>query len=292
MQSFVTLNDEELIDLLFSEEDRLPMAAVEEFLRRGDRLVSDLSDIASAKNNWICDLPDWWAVVHATYLLGIIGGKDTVPPLLSALRWADAFDCDWITEDLPSIFGTIGPCALESLRQLVLDTTSGWGARTIAMQAMAAVTIDNPECSEEVFSTIAEVFFNPGDQQGTDQMAAGILVDFLRREYFHPLIDFAEEEQERKQEDPIYPALMSPCEVKELFERGDPNQWHYSRNWMDFYKQENIRERQERWAREELEEEEECAEEEPLPYTHLTVGRKDLCPCGSGKKVKRCCGLN
>jgi hypothetical protein len=289
MQSFVTLNDEELIDLLFSEEDRLPMEAVEEFLRRGERLVSNLAEIVTVKNNWICDLPEWWAVVHATYLLGIIGGDAAIPPLLSALRWSDAFDCDWITEDLPSIFGKVGPETLEPLRRVAYDTTSGWGARTIAMQGMASVTIYHPECSQEVFSTIADIFLNPGDEEGTDQMAAGILVDFLRREYYQPLLDFAEEEQERKREDPLYPALLSPTEVKELFERGDRNLWHYTRDWLEFYDQENIRERQERWAREE----QECEEDEEFfPYTRHKAGRNDICPCGSGRRFSRCCGLN
>ncbi len=41
------------------------------------------------------------------------------------------------------------------------------------------------------------------------------------------------------------------------------------------------------------------AEEEPLPppvepirATDKSVGRNDPCPCGSGKKYKKCCGKN
>ena len=289
MQSFVTLSDEELIDLLFCEEDRLPMAAVDEFLRRGDRLASELSEIVCAKNNWICDVPEWWAAVHATYLLGVIGGETAIAPLLSALRWSDSFDCDWITEDLPSIFGRIGTASLAPLRSIAFDATAGWGARTIAMQGMAAVTIYHPEHADEVFSSIGEIFLNPSDQQGTDQMAAGILLDFLRREYYQPLLDFAEEEQAQKEEDPLYPAVLFKDEVKRLFEQGERNLWHYTRDWLDFYDAENIRERQERWAREEQEADD---EEEMFPYTRHKVGRNDFCPCGSGKKFKRCCGLN
>lgn len=30
---------------------------------------------------------------------------------------------------------------------------------------------------------------------------------------------------------------------------------------------------------------------EPIPRNALTIGRKDLCPCGSGKKFDECCGL-
>jgi len=28
----------------------------------------------------------------------------------------------------------------------------------------------------------------------------------------------------------------------------------------------------------------------PSPYTALHIGRNDPCPCGSGKKYKKCCG--
>ncbi len=36
---------------------------------------------------------------------------------------------------------------------------------------------------------------------------------------------------------------------------------------------------------------EEAVEEPKKPYVnHDTTGRNDLCPCGSGKKYKKCCG--
>ncbi|MCU0656380.1 MAG: SEC-C domain-containing protein [Polyangiaceae bacterium] len=28
----------------------------------------------------------------------------------------------------------------------------------------------------------------------------------------------------------------------------------------------------------------------PVQSAHLKVGRNDACPCGSGKKYKKCCG--
>ena len=81
-------NDEELISLLFTQENRLPLAAVDEFIRRGERMVKPLSDIVSEQYRWTRDMPEWWAVFHAEYILGAIGGEDVVMPLLKGMRWA------------------------------------------------------------------------------------------------------------------------------------------------------------------------------------------------------------
>ena len=57
-------NNEELIFLLFTQEDCLPRAAVDEFIRRGERMIKPLSDIVSEQYSWTRDMPEWWAVVY------------------------------------------------------------------------------------------------------------------------------------------------------------------------------------------------------------------------------------
>ncbi|MEA3245095.1 MAG: SEC-C metal-binding domain-containing protein, partial [Gemmatimonadota bacterium] len=54
--------------------------------------------------------------------------------------------------------------------------------------------------------------------------------------------------------------------------------------WGNFYSPSAISERQERWAREARE----ARAREPV-RAPIAVGRNDPCPCGSGKKYKRCC---
>lgn len=91
-------SEDDLVRLLFTEEDRLPRAAVDEFLRRGERMIPFLAEIVSDQLNWTRGVPEWWAVVHATFILGAMGTESAIVPFLRALRWADAFDCDWVTE--------------------------------------------------------------------------------------------------------------------------------------------------------------------------------------------------
>jgi hypothetical protein len=120
---YAMLSDDELLDLLYTAEDRLPRAAADEVVRRGERTVPLLSEIVSNQFKWTRRVPEWWAVVHASFLLGAIGTESTVIPLLRAPRWADAFDCDWVTEAMPSIFGRIGPARLNAVSAMARQ----WG---------------------------------------------------------------------------------------------------------------------------------------------------------------------
>jgi len=86
--NYENIDDDTLPNLLFTQEDRLPLAAVDEFIRRGERMVKPLSDIVSKQYSWTRDMPEWWAVFHAEYILGAIGGEDVVMPLLKGMRWA------------------------------------------------------------------------------------------------------------------------------------------------------------------------------------------------------------
>jgi hypothetical protein len=86
--NYSMLPDDELLDLLYTEEDCLSRAAVDEVIRRGERMAPLLSEIVSNQFKWTRQVPEWWAVVHASFLLGAIGTESTVIPLLRALRWA------------------------------------------------------------------------------------------------------------------------------------------------------------------------------------------------------------
>lgn len=93
MADYQNLTDDKLLALLFTEEDHLPRAAVEEFVRRGG-MIKPLSEIVSEQYSWTKEYPEWWAVVHATFILSAIGGKGVILPLLRGMRWAVPYDCD------------------------------------------------------------------------------------------------------------------------------------------------------------------------------------------------------
>jgi hypothetical protein len=248
---YTALDDERLADLLFMAEDRLERAAAEEAASR-ESLLPLLHQIVAEKQNWLVELPEWWAVVHASYLLGRRGGEEVVPPLLMALRWADAFDCDWVTEVLPSIFGRVGPAVIPGLTAVARDASAGWSARDLAMKGLAAVSLTHPESTEHVFRVVGERFMDEGEDRMVRQLAGQVLLDFRYPNYRMALLKFAREELAFKELDAWYPAGFDPEEVDWVFHYGQPETWHYQEDWMRFYEPAEIQRRQKRWARERL----------------------------------------
>jgi HEAT repeat protein len=144
MTKYQKLSDEKLTEQLYWAEDRLPRAAVDEIARRGERMVPLLSGIVSNQFHWTKKVPEWWAVVHASFILGAIGTQSTIIPLLRALRLADAYDCDWVTEAMTSIFGRMGPAAVDRLMIMAADNTNGCYTRSITMDGLGHIAWRHP----------------------------------------------------------------------------------------------------------------------------------------------------
>lgn len=289
---FQSLADADLIDLLYSAGDELPRDVVDELLRRGPRVIPLLHEIVADKSTWTQPLPHWWAAVHATYVLGAMESAETLIPLLTALRWADAFDCDWVTEDLPSILGKLGGAVRQPLLAILTDETAGPGARSIALSSLAAASLTAPFLRSEVLERAAEILRDAGGEDlYLRQTAANILLDFRVDELRELLMSFGKEEASRREEDPDYQGAFYDWEVDDFLEgRGEAGDIaeYYARDWLAFYDPEEIERRQERWARER----EEAAQATPAPET--SAGRRELrapCPCGSGKPFEACCYL-
>jgi hypothetical protein len=278
MTDYWKLTDDKLIDLLFTEGDALPRAAVDEFLKRG-HMAGLLGKIVADPYNWNEPLPAWWAVAHAVYLLGAIGTPETVLPLLRALRYAEACENDWVTEDLPAIFGQLGLPAVEGLRPLVKDQTTGWLGRAIALEGLAAVSLRHPETADDLFRFIHDLFADPGEDRKVRQMAGHILLDFLRREHYGELIAFGKEERIREEQDPSYRAAFLDSDVEHEFRQGEKALERYTRDWIAFYSPEAAKERKDRWA-----EEHRAHADAP---EHAT--ENELCPFAADRKRKKCC---
>ena len=298
MVDYQNLTDDKLLALLFTQEDRLPRAVVDEIVQRGERMVEPLSEIISNQYSWIKGLPEWWAVVHAVYILGAIGGKDVILPLLRGMRWAVSYDCDWVTEDLPSIFGKIGIAAIDDLHLIAKDRTSDWFTRSMPIEGLAAITINNPDIEKDIFLFINSILKDNSEDRVVRQTAGSVLIDFMRVEYKEDLLAFGREEKSLKDKDFDYLHFFSDDDVEEWFSEGKNDLRFYTKDWLGFYNEDEIRKRQERWKKEEDQAEAETEDEileddvydpEPIVRKSAKIGRNDPCPCGSGKKYKKCC---
>lgn len=298
--NYQTLDDESLIKLLFTEADLLPRAAVDEFIRRGERMIRPLDEIVSKESSWTSRITEWWAVVHAVFILGAIDTKEAVLPLIRALRFAESHDVDWITIALPSILGKLGMPAIDELKKIIKDKTNDWRVKDAAVMGLAAITVNHPETEGDIFPFIHSVLTDTEEDIDVRESAGNVLLDFLCSEYKESLLAFCEEE-EKAREDEFEIVAFSEDDVKMVFSENKKNLDYYTNDWLSFYDEDEIEERQERWRREE-EEDEDDEEEEELEYLEedeslldlftpeqKKTGRNEPCPCGSGKKYKKCC---
>jgi len=119
--NYTEFTDDALLGLLSTEEDRVPRAAADEIIARGPQMVHPLTWLAMAPSNWQADGPAWWAPIHATYLLGAIGGEDAFMGLLVAADHAEANECEWVLTALPAMLARQGASIRPYLSERVRD---------------------------------------------------------------------------------------------------------------------------------------------------------------------------
>jgi SEC-C motif len=289
-QDYRRLQNDELIDLLFTQEDRLPLPAIEEVIRRGQEIMPMLAEIVMDRMLWTAELPDSWAPVHATYALGAIGGEASIVPLFAALRWSDAYDNEWVTEDLPAILGSLGGLSHPSLLSASRDRSAGWSARSIAMDALGSQALQFPEREEEVMRLLGQILQDPTEEHGARRSAAFVLLDFRRSDYRRDLIAIAEAEVRWQEQHPEYHPAFRPEEVRQELAAPRVGMEIYTRDWLEFYDPSEILRRQQRWTDEERRTRPDAIAMHPSTARDaILIGRNDPCPCGSGKPYKRCC---
>lgn len=87
--------------------------------------------------------PEIWAPIHAWRALGQLGAVEAVEPLLALHDPLE--DSDWILEELPEVYGLIGPAAVPALSRYVLDDTPGLWARVAASGGLKRIAAQHPE---------------------------------------------------------------------------------------------------------------------------------------------------
>src|SRR5204863_226164 len=100
---------------LRTQEDRLSREVVDEFLRRGERILLPLTDLCRDERSWKQTDALYWTRIHAAFILGATGDERAVKGLLAALRWSARYDVDWVYRAMPSMLGAVGRAALGAL---------------------------------------------------------------------------------------------------------------------------------------------------------------------------------
>lgn len=198
-----------------------------------------------------------WAPMHAWRTLGVLRATEAISTLIDQLYQVDEYHNDWIAEDMPKAFAMIGEPAIQALTQYAGNTSRTLFARAAAASSLSHIGKKHPETRE---ACIAGIEKGLAQYQQNDRSLNGLFVDSLldlkARECFPTM-------QQAYQENCVDVMICGDLEdvEKELGLREKR-----TTTAPDLHKLENtLKKKQEK------------------------IGRNEPCPCGSGKKYKKCC---
>ncbi len=97
--------------------------------------------------------PDFWAPLHAIRALGQLQAGIAAEPLVNLL--AGLKGDEWMLEELPSVFGMIGPVAIPALTAYLADSSNDIYLRAYASNGLLEIADRYPEHREESIATIS-----------------------------------------------------------------------------------------------------------------------------------------
>ena len=274
------MDEEELFALVITCNDELSLAVVQECAERTEAMVPVLRRHLDQEANWVdnVDEGDWWALLHSVHILGLIPGKASAEALLVAFS---RINCDE-NSDLPDWLSTCWPALCQNktehttapLRRIAENPALNWYARGQAVDCvLAKAYVTSSTELEQAIDWLATMCGDDTEDVEFRVIAGHNLLD-LSRERHRPIMEALVALQEP---DSLVANSFTLEEVDYSFDEGDNPGWlRFGDPWR-FYHPDEIQRRQERWL------------EEDLEMDYGKIGRNEPCPCGSGKKYKKCC---
>jgi hypothetical protein len=237
--------------------------------------------------------PVVWAPVHAWRALAQLRAEEAIPPLIELLRRADDAWDDWVSNDLPKVLSEFGAVALAPLTTYLADAAHGEWARVAAANAIGRIGETHTElradcvmrlCAQlDHFAEQSETFnafliSSLWDLHAVEAMpaikrafASGRVDESVQGDVEDVEIEFG---LKSKREHPPKPNSLTIM-GEEFRERWQAAGLRLPDAADDFPELDSGP----------------VIDLPPAPYiAPPKVGRNDPCPCGSGKKYKKCCG--
>ncbi len=115
----------------------------------GPEHIPDLIRMATDEElRWAeSDTLEVWAPIHAWRALAVLHAEEAIEPLLPLLDEAE--DDDWVVEELPRVYGMIGPAAIPALERYLDDKSHSDWSRIIARSCLKEIAEMHPESRDE-----------------------------------------------------------------------------------------------------------------------------------------------
>ena len=300
----------ELIECMQRDEDRVPRNVIDECARRGGVMLNEFAQLLRDEARyWSDDIAngDWWLHTHAIRTLGLMTSERASDMLLAYMaQMNDAADenlQEWHSGHWPQLFANKPASVDAPLLAFVQNISLSPFIRLDALDAaLSRAATQGEEALDRLLDAVARLCADKRENREARLMFANDMLDFPRQRHRVLLQKLARLQQ---QDDiPIFDFQS----VTAAFNGQAAPRWRPMDSVWKFYEPAEIAARQRRWLEEDREAaaatlrtspnsdvlhyvEDKFAGEFPEPYlrTMPKVGRNDPCPCGSGKKFKKCC---
>ena len=280
------MSTEELIAEFVSSELRVPIPLAEEICNRPDS-VPYLARIIEEDNYWKWGGPgDAWSPIHALHLLGGMKTAEALQVLIDTLRARGIDEIgDWLTEDMPSILANFGTSAVEPLKELILDVRLDGFVRAAAATALGVIAHHYSECREPVIKLFRQIFrdANVEDIDEATGTFMTLLVDDLAQFKDPEAFEDIAQAFANGLVDDFFISLEDVRRIYGMADKDLSYHYHHEKDPMGHFSQKNI----ERLY--EISYGTKKKQPKKNRVTKKKIGRNDPCPCGSGKKYKKCC---
>lgn len=295
----------DLIDLLFKEEDRVAELHLKELIGRGEEAAAPLREILINEDLWYEGREgDHWIPVHAIVILSAMRDEKAFPAVIEMVPHAYFSNHEGVIQVLPAALAEYGARAVEpymnwirEYRGAYRDNSDFSTSRRDFSGALVRIALGEDAARSRVTDFICDMFADPAEDDSLFLSLSAAYPVALEKDRGLQALQLAH------QRGAINEAVTGRfSELVDLL--ADPNSEAYDEieyGLFDFYHPASLAER--RRQREEKEEEKlywDLTEkavpagyqvtEEGVIHNLQKVGRNDPCPCGSGRKYKKCCG--
>jgi len=296
---------QELLVRLDQHDGSFPESLIAEVIARREavtpRLLEILEDIDRDPEPWLAD-EEGMLHIWALYLLALFREPRAYPVLVRLFsrpgEFAFELAGDVATQDLSRMLASVCSGDVSGMRALIENEQANEYVRSVAMEGMVSLVATGQRTRDEVMAYFLQLFHKLERKPGMQwDGLANACTDLWPQEVI--------EELERAYQDGLVdPRSIGWQEIESALALGQQGALQRARyreplitdlardmGWMQCF-QEREREHEREGDREEelLEPISSDYSTAPLRRTSPKIGRNEPCPCGSGKKFKKCCG--
>lgn len=127
----------------YPEKFNLTTANVSELIRMATDADLNFADSDSLEG---------WAPIHAWRALGQLRAEAAIEPLLSIAEEME--ESDWYREEMPEVFGIIGPAAIPSVSDFLADPNHTWSLRWMCADILVKIAQNHPASRDDCLARL------------------------------------------------------------------------------------------------------------------------------------------